>query len=119
MVQYSRIFLAVKERQFAKRLVKRLLKSHSAVSAEKPGLSRKAHYREVLLHTKQVDPSCVDQILQQAEDSVDEWTAPARDGLRFRELVHFFVVSQYLASGNVGTVVSFRKIVDALIPADL
>ena len=119
MVDYAHIFLAIKERRFAKRVVRLLLKSHSAVSAEKPGLSGEELYREVLLHTQQVDPSRVNEILRQAEDSVDEWTAPGRDGVGFRELVHFFVMSQYLAAGNVGTVVSFGEIVDSLIPANL
>jgi hypothetical protein len=111
--------LEIREKQFSRRAVKRLLKSHSAVSARKPGLSGKALYREVLLHNQQVHPSYVDQILRQAEDSVDEWTAPGRKGLGFREVAHFFVVSQYVAAGHVGTVVSFREVVDLLIPADM
>ena len=111
--------LAIKEKQFSRRAVKRLLKSHSAVSAQNPDLSGKTLYREVLLHSQQVDPSFVDQILRQTEDSVDEWTAPCREALGFREVVHFFVLSQYVAAGHVGTVVSFREIVDLLIPADM
>ena len=112
------MFLAIKEKRFAKRVIKRLLKSYSAVSAEKPGLSGKALYREVLLH-EQVEPLRVDQILRQAEDSIDEWTAHGRDGLGFREVAHYFVMSQHQAAGYVGTVVSFRGIVNSLIPADL
>jgi hypothetical protein len=111
--------LAIREKRFSRRAVKRLLKSHSAVSARTPDLSGKALYREVLLHTQQVDPSHVDKILRQAEDSVDEWTAPGREELGFREVVHFFVVSQYVAAGHIGTVVSFREVVDLLIPADM
>ena len=117
--RYMQFLLATKEKQFSRRAVKRLLKSHSAVSAQNPDLSGKALYREVLLHSQQVDPSFVDQILRQAEDSVDEWTAFGRETLGFREVVHFFVFSQYVAAGHVGTVVSFREIVDLLIPADM
>ena len=113
------MFLAFKEKRFAKRLVKRLLKSYSAVSVEKPELSGEVLYGKVLLHTQQVDPVRVDQILEQAEDSVDEWTARGRGELGFREVAHFFVMSQYQAAGHVGTVVSFKEIVDSLIPADL
>jgi len=113
------LLLAVKERRFAKRVAKRLLKSYSAVSADKLDLSGKALYREVLLHTQQVEPSRVDQILRQAEDSIDEWTAPGRCGLGFREVVHFFVMLQHNEAGHKGTVVSFGEIVDALIPAHL
>ena len=113
------MFLAVKEKRFAKRVIKRLLEAYSAVSADNPDLSDKALYREVLLHTQQVDPLRVDQLLLQAEDSIDEWTAPGRDELGFREIAHFFVLTQYQATGHKGTVVSFGEIVDSLIPAEL
>ena len=113
------MFLAIKEKRFAKRVIRRLLESHSAVSAERPDLSGKALYREVLLHTQQVDPSCVDQVLRQAEDSVDEWTSHTTEGLRFQQVVHFLVTSQYLEAGHAGTVVSFRDIVCSRIPDDL
>ena len=113
------MFRVIKEKRFAKRVIKRLLKSHSAVSVEKSDLSGKALYREVLLHTRQVEPSRVDEILRQAEDSVDQWTAPSRDELGFREVVHYFVLSQYQAAGHVGSMVSFGDIVNSLIPADL
>ena len=113
------MFLASKEKRFAKRIVKKLLTSHSEVSSEKPELSGNALYREILLHTQQVDPSHVDRILLQAEDSIDEWTAGARCELEFRQVVHFFVLSQYLADGHTGTVVSFRNVVYSLVPANL
>lgn len=113
------MFLAFKEKCFAKRIIKRLLKSYSAVSAGNPELSNKALYREVLLHTKQVDQSRVDQILWQAEGSIDEWSARGRDELGFREVAHLFIMMQHQAAGYEGSVVSFGYIVDSLIPADL
>jgi hypothetical protein len=113
------MFLAIRERRFAERVVKRLLKSYSVVSAEQPDLSGEALYREVLLHNQQVDSSRVDQILWQAEDSVDDWTAQAKGGLGFRQIAHFVVMSLYREKGNVGSVISFRDIVYSLIPADL
>lgn len=116
---WHNMLLAIKERCFAKRVIKRLLASYSAVNAENPDLSDKALYREVLLHTQQVDRSCVDQILRQAEDSIDEWTAPGRDELGFREVAHFFIMLQHRADGYKGTVVSFGRIVDSLVAADL
>jgi len=113
------IFLTIKERHFAKRITRRLLKSYAAVSVEKLDLSGKALYREVLLHTRQVEPSRVDQILRQAEESIDEWTAPGRSGLGFREVVHFFVMLKHIEAGHKGAVVSFGEIVDTMIPAHL
>jgi len=113
------LLLAIKEKRFAKRVIRCLLKSHAAVSVEKSGLSGKALYREALLRTEQVDPSRVDQILQQAEDSMDPWTAPGRSRLGYREVVHFFVLLKHHEAGHKGTVVSFAEIVDSLIPAHL
>lgn len=118
-IRQSRVCAHSIERRFAKRAVKRLLNLHSLVSAKNHGLSGIALYREILLHSQQIDPSRVERILRQAEDSVDEWTSPGRDGLGFREVVHFFVMSQYRETGQVGTVVSFRDIVDSLVPGDL
>jgi len=111
--------LAAKEKRFAERIIAAMLKSHAAVSAEIPELSDLALYREVLLRTKSIDPSKVDQILRQAEDSVDEWTAPGAGKLGFRQLVTFVIMSQYRAAGNVGTIVSLIEIVYARIPEDL
>ena len=73
----------------------------------------------ILLHTGQVDESHADTILREAEHSIDEWTAPGRKELGFREVVHYFVFSQYLATGRNGIVVSLRDIVDALVPENI
>ena len=113
------MFLAIRETRFAKRVVRQLLKSYSAVSAKNASLSGEPLYREVLLHTDLVDASHVDEVLWQAEDSIDEWTTNSSKGLGFRQVAHFVVYSQYLAAGNVGTVVSFKEIVYSLIPADM
>ena len=111
--------LAFKEKRFAERRIAAMLKSHAAVSAEMPELSELALYKEILLRTRSVDPSAVDQILWQAEDSVDEWTARGAGKLGFRQLVTFVIMSQYRARGNVGTVVSLKEIVYARIPENL
>lgn len=113
------MFLAFKEKRFAKRVIKHLLETYSAVSAENPGLSGRALYREVLLHTQQIDPLLVGQILKQAEDSIDQWTGGGREELGFREVAHFLALTQYQATGHKGAVVSFEQIVNSLIPANL
>ena len=113
------MFLAMRETRFAKRVVRQLLKSHSVILAKNPSLSGEPLYRAVLIHTDLVDSSRVDEIFRQAEDSIDEWTTHSKEGLGFREVAHFVALSQYRAAGNVGTVVSFKKIVYSLIPADL
>jgi hypothetical protein len=113
------VFLAIKERRCAKRVVRQLLKSHSAISANNPNLSGEPLYREVLLHSNLVDPSDVNEILWQAEDSIDEWTTHSKRGLGFRQVVHFVVLSQYRAAGKLGTVISFKEIVYSMVSADL
>lgn len=113
------MFLAMKETRFAKRITRRLLKSHNAVSGENPNLSKNALYRKVLLHSQQVDSSRVELVLRQAEDSVDLWTTNEAEGFGFRQVVHFIVMSQYREAGHTGSVVSFREIVYSLIPANL
>ena len=115
----AQMFLATREKLFVKRIVKRLLKTHSIVSAENPSLSGIELYREILLRTKNVDPSSVDRLLSQAEDSVDLWTTSAVEEMRFREVVHFLVMSQHREAGNIGTAVSFRDIIYSMIPDGL
>ena len=113
------MFLAFKEKRFAKRVIQHLLEKYSAVSIENPDLSGKALYREILLRTQLIDPLLVDRMLQQAEDSVDQWTASGRDGLGFREVAHFVTLAQYQAAGHKGTVVSLEQIVNSRISANL
>ena len=113
------MFLAMRERRFAKRIAGQLLKSYSTINAQNPYLSGEPLYREVLIHSNLVDPSQVDELLSQAEDSIDEWTTHAKKGLGFRQVAHFVVLSQHRAAGNLGAVVSFKKIVYSIISADL
>jgi hypothetical protein len=112
-------WVSVKERWFARRLVKRLLESYAAVHASRPELAGVELYREVLLHSGAVDPAGVDRWLDDAEESVDEWTAPGRTGLGLREVAHFLVVSRYRDEGRPGAIVSFRAIVNALVAEHL
>ena len=108
-----------RERLFASRLVKRLLRSHAAVRASQPDLSGTALYREVLLHSGTVEPAQVNRWLSDAEDSVDEWTAPGRKGLGLREVAHFLVMSHHQAKGRPGARISFGALVNSLVPEEL
>lgn len=110
---------AFKEKQFAKRVSRRLLKSLSVISGKKPEMTGKALYKEALLHSRQADSSNVDLVLEQAENSIDLWTTSTVEGLKFRHVVHFVVMEQYREEGHAGSVVSFRDVVYELIPADL
>jgi hypothetical protein len=109
----------MKEKRLAKNVIRRALKSHSTVKSTNPGLSGTGLYKETLLHTQLVDPSAVDRMLDEAEDSVDEWTAPGRTGLGFREVVHFLVMAKMNEAGHKWALVSVGDIVNSMIPEDL
>jgi hypothetical protein len=113
------LLVSLRERLFARRIVKRLLRSHAAVRADKPQLSGTALYREVLLHSGAVEATQVNRWLVDAEDSIDEWTAPGRHELGLREVAHFLVMSHYQDKGKPGATISFGAIVNALIPENL
>jgi hypothetical protein len=113
------MFTVIKQKRSAKRLIKHLMKLHSAVSAEQEDLSGTALYREILLRTQQLDGPGADEMLWQAEDSVDEWTDRSGHGLNFRQVVHFYVTAQQHEGSQPGIDFSLRKMVDALVPANL
>jgi len=113
------VFEVVRERRFAKRIVKRLLKSHKAISAGNPNLAGSALYKEILLHSKLVPADDINKVLSESEDSADAWTSEAKDRLHFRQVVHFLVMLLHEAGGNEGAVVSFREIVYSLVPENL
>ena len=112
-------FRAMRERRYAKRQIKCLLNSYRKVNKGAVDLSGKPLYREVLLHARKADPERVDRILWQAESSVDDWTAPGREGLGFREVVHFLIHAQFKDNGRKGSIVSFGSMVNALVPGHL
>lgn len=107
---------SLRERRFARRLVKQLLTSHAAVRTAQPELTGEPLYRAVLLHSHTVDPEKVDEVLRDAEESVDAWTAGGRARLGFREVAHFVVMLRHRSEGHAGSLVSFRAIVNSLIP---
>lgn len=90
-----------------------------AESSEKPGLSGKDLYREILLRNPGLDAERADKIMQRAEASLDEWTDRCDRGLTFRQIVHYFVLTEYLRAGHQGVVVDVQKIVAKIIPPEL
>jgi len=113
------VFSAFRERRFTRRIVKQLLASHATVAAGQPGLSGEALYREVLLHSALVDESDVDDILWQAEDSIDEWTSPESGAMGLRQIAHFLVLARYRVAGYDGMMISVKDLVYGLVPAEL
>jgi len=113
------VFSGFRERRFTRRIVSKLLASHAAVAARQPAPAGEALYREVLLHSGLAAESEVDDILWQAEDSIDEWTSPESGEMRLRQIAHFLVLAQYRDAGHDGMRISVKKLVYGLVPADL
>ena len=113
------MFQAIKERRFAKRLIRQLLQSYRSVTDSDRSLYGNALYRKVLLHSEKVNETEVDEILKLAETSVDDWTAGAADSYDFRQVVHFVVMSKYEQAGHIGAVISFKDVVYSLVPESL
>jgi len=113
------VFSGFRERRFTRRIVSRLLASHAAVAGGQPALAGEALYREVLLHSGLAADSEVDDILWQAEDSIDEWTSPESGELRLRQVAHFLVLAQYRDAGHDGMRISVKDLVYGMVPADL
>jgi transposase len=110
-----------RERQHAARTSRELLELYGRVAAARPGLRKEELYRQVVLARLGGGTlAAADEILDRATESFATW--PAERPLTFRDVVHYFAVSEYFAStGNVagwtqenmGTVVSKR------VPEDL
>jgi YHS domain-containing protein len=108
-----------RERRFARSISRELLKLYRIVSAAQPELRGRDLYRRIIIARSRADPAAADALIDQAEESFASW--PVARPLKFHDIVHFLVVSEYLAShgnspwihSNVGREVSSE------IPQDL
>jgi YHS domain-containing protein len=97
-----------RERRFARRVSRELLKLYRIVSAAQPDLRGRDLYRRIIIARSRADPAAADMLIDQAEESFAAW--PVAREVKFGDVVHFVVVSEYLAShgtspwiqGNVG-----------------
>ncbi len=110
---------AIKEKSFARGMIRKLLRAYEAVRATQPQLTGEGLYREVLQRAGLVEPARVDEFIQLAEDSMDAWTAPGRDRLGLREIAHYVVLERYRERGHAGSIVSFGEIVNSMIAPHL
>ncbi len=110
---------SILERRYARLLTKRLLRTYYRVILNDEKLSGIALYRQVLLHAKVVAEESVEDFLIRAQQSVDPWTSPGRLRLGLREVIHYLLLTDYIASGRRGSLVAFKDIVDTIIPEQL
>jgi hypothetical protein len=91
--------LACRERRFARRIGRELLKLYWIVSASHPELRGRGLYRTIVVSRTRADPESAEALLDHAEESFAAW--PTRRALKFRDVVHFIAVSEFLAAhGN-------------------
>jgi hypothetical protein len=111
--------LPFRERRFARRIGRELLKLYWFVSASHPDLRGRDLYRTIVISRAQVDTESAEALLEQAEESFAAW--PTRRALKFRDVVHFIAVSEFLAThGNSSWIrTNMRREVASQIPARL
>lgn len=88
--------LPCRERRFARRIGRELLKLYRIVSARHPDLRGRGLYRTIVISHTRVDPESAEALLDQAEESFAAW--PTQRALKFRDVVHFIAVSEFLAT---------------------
>jgi transposase-like protein len=115
------LYVGWQERQHAARTSRELLQLYRKVAAERPGLRREDLYRQVVLaRLGGGTRASADEILDRATESFATW--PAERPLTFRDVVHYFAVSEYLASSKDvadWTQENMGNVVARLIPEDL
>ena len=115
------LFVGWQERQHAARTSRELLTLYRKVAVARPGLRREELYRQVVLaHLGGGTMAAADEILDRATESFATW--PAERPLTFRDVVHYFAVSDYLAANHdiAGwTQENMGRVVAKLVPDDL
>jgi YHS domain-containing protein len=88
-----------RERRFARRVSRELLKLYRIVAASHPGLHGRDLYRKIVIARTRADPEAAEALIDQAEESFAAWPVPR--ALTFCDVVHFIAVSEFLRShGN-------------------
>jgi hypothetical protein len=108
------------EKRFARRLAKQQLASLHAVRSAHPDLQGTELYQPVLMRGLGYDAGRAATVVDTAERSISWW--PHDRELRFRDVVHYVAVSEFAqrsAREHPGTTVTFRDIIDRIIPADV
>lgn len=116
--------LAWRERRFAERICRELLKLHALVSSRQPNLTGRDLYRQIVGvrigdDAAAVDAAAVDAVLDGAERSFAQW--PADRELRFCDIVNYLAATEFLAAhrGSRWIHADMKHIVASRIPREL
>jgi hypothetical protein len=85
---------------------------------EEPQLIGKALYQRIVIQRSGLDIHAAAGVLRRAEQSFCEW--PSDRDLKFRDVVRYIVIEEYLRShATIGTHTNLGKVVARVIPDDL
>jgi hypothetical protein len=93
---FRSFFVGWRERRFAARTSRQLLKLHRQVAAAHPGAGRQQLYRLIVMARLGATAQVADAVLTRAAESFASW--PVERALRFRDVVHYLAVSDYLGT---------------------
>jgi hypothetical protein len=105
---------------YAWRTSHEMLRWYQQVSVEEPQLTGGLLYEEVIARRSGLDIEAASGLLQRARESSCEW--PSQRKLRYRDVVHYVVVDEYMRShlvGFRGTYTNMRRVVASVIPYHL
>jgi hypothetical protein len=106
------------ESWFAWQTSHELLDSYKRMHREEPQLIGKTLYEQIVIRRSGLDVNAAAGVLRRAEQSFCEW--PSDRDLKFRDLVRYIVIEEYLRShAAVGTHTNLGKVVARVIPDDL
>jgi hypothetical protein len=107
------------EKWFAWHTSRALLEWYERVHRDEPQLAGRSLYERVLTRRSDIDIPVAAGILRRAEQSFCDW--PSGRDLRFRDLVQYVVVDEYLRShvATLGTHTNLGRVVARLIPEEL
>jgi hypothetical protein len=109
----------VAEKWYAWRTTHEMLGWYQRVRGEQPQLTGRTLYQQVIVRRSGLDDEAARGVLRRAHQRFCEW--PFERELRFRDVVHYVVIDEYLRShlNNLGTHTDMGKVVARLIPHDL
>ena len=109
----------VAEKWYAWRTSREMLGWYHRVRGEEPQLTGRPLYQQVIVRRSGLDAEAASGVLQRACQSFCDW--PFERRLRFRDVVHYVVVDEYLRSHLtiLGTHTDMGKVVARLIPRNL
>ena len=109
----------VAEKWFARQVSRQLLHLYERVHRDEPQLIGRALYEQIVIRRSDIDGTVAARVLRRAEQSFCDW--PSGRDLRFRDLVQYIVIDEYLRShaATLGTRTNMLKSVARTIPENL